>query len=336
MSMERGRRYPRRRKSGPLGGALVLGAVLLAGQPARAAGETGAERTCSVTDMVYDLRATLQRGSPALKRYMHELFKESAIGLPFEELRRAFAAERDPEVLEVLGAAIAARSSRESNPSFLRPVLERITFEREPEARAASVRALRGIGSVEAMAQLDGPRYDRLIRDASPEVRQAVTDNLLHEDAQVYFGHDRAVSEMAVAAAAAAEDPEVAAKLLSEVSMEQVGAGTVAQLVQQLRSEHEGVRAAAARALGGVPGPQAQGAREALLQLYRRDDSPLVRRAVLEGLVHLGLGQAAPVLESLRGVDPAMAGEIEAWKAVLALNLQEWHLVQREKQRLRP
>ena len=76
--------YPRRRKSGPLGGALVLGAVLLAGQPARAAGETGSERTCSVTDMVYDLRATLQRGSTALKRYMRELFKESAIGLPFE------------------------------------------------------------------------------------------------------------------------------------------------------------------------------------------------------------------------------------------------------------
>jgi hypothetical protein len=335
MSVRRGQRNQGRRSAGRLG-ALVLGAALLAGQPALAQGGAAPAGTCSVSDMVHDLRAALQRGSPALKSYMRELFKEASIGLPFEELRRAFAAEREPEVLEVLGAAIAARSSRESNPSYLRPVLERITFEPEAEARAASVRALRGIGSVGAMAQLDGPRYDRLIRDASPEVRQAVADNLLHENAQVYFGHDQAVSEMAVSAAVASEDPKVAAKLLSEVSMEQVGAETVTQLVQQLRSEHEGVRAAAALALGGVPGPQAQGAREALLHLYRRDDSPRVRRAVLEGLVHLGLGQAAPVLESLRGVDPAMAAEIEAWKSVLALNLQEWHLVQREKQRLRP
>jgi hypothetical protein len=58
--------------------------------------------------------------------------------------------------------------------------------------------------------------------------------------------------------------------------------------------------------------------------------------AILEALVQLGLGGARPLLESLRGVDPAMAPEIDAWLQVLGMNLQEWTILLREKQRLRP
>lgn len=317
-------------------GALVLSAALWASGPAQAQGRAPPERACTLPDMVHDLRSVLKHGSPALRRYMRQLFDQSSLSLPLEELVHAFGVERDPEVLEVLGAAIASRSSRMSDPTLIRPVVERIQSEREPAARAASVRALRGIGSVEAMSEVKGPQYDTLIRDHSPEVRQAVVGNLVHEDANVYFGHMASVSEMAVSTALNSPDPELTARLLSEVSMEQVSPKTVEQLSRQLRSDHVNVRAAAAKALGGVPGRSVAGAREDLLWLYRRDDNPQVRKAALEGLVRLGLGQALPLLESLRGVDPSMAAEIDAWQRALRLNLQEWHLIQREKQRLRP
>jgi hypothetical protein len=60
-----------------------------------------------------------------------------------------------------------------------------------------------------------------------------------------------------------------------------------------------------------------------------------VRKAALEGLARLGLSSARPQLESLRGVDAALDPEIDAWLRAMKLNLQEWELLLREKQRLR-
>jgi HEAT repeat protein len=177
--------------------------------------------------------------------------------------------------------------------------------------------------------------YEQLVRDSAPEVRQAVAENLVSESSQIYFGHDKNVSEMAVKVAAASKDPEVAAKLLGEVSMEKVGHETVEQLNRLLRSEEPGMRAAAAKALGGVPGAEAAGVRRSLVELFRGDKDPAVRKATLEALARLGQSSARPLLESLRGVDPAMDPEINAWLSAMKLNLQEWHLLLREKQRLR-
>ena len=72
----------------------------------------------------------------------------------------------------------------------------------------------------------------------------------------------------------------------------------------------------------------------ALLDSYQKARGAAVRRAVLEALVHLGMSTALPLLESLRGVDAALVPEIEQWRAALQSGLQEWSLVQREKQRL--
>jgi hypothetical protein len=71
------------------------------------------------------------------------------------------------------------------------------------------------------------------------------------------------------------------------------------------------------------------------MELYRGDKDPAVRKAVLEALARLGQSSARPLLESLRGVDAAMDAEIDAWLSAMKLNLQEWHLLLREKQKLR-
>ncbi|MFP2933372.1 HEAT repeat domain-containing protein, partial [Pyxidicoccus sp. 3LG] len=84
-----------------------------------------------------------------------------------------------------------------------------------------------------------------------------------------------------------------------------------------------------------VPGGEADGARRSLVELYRTDKDPAVRKAALQGLARLGQSSARPLLESLRGVDRGMDPEIDAWLSAMSLNLQEWELLLREKQRLR-
>ncbi|UQA60608.1 hypothetical protein [Polyangium aurulentum] len=306
---------------------LLVGAV----DPAARAPE---KAPCALPLMIDDLRAALQSGSPALQRYMKVLLKEAALSMPVEELRAAFEAERDPKVLEALGNALATRSSNATDPKLVKPILDRARHDSDPAARAAALRGLRGVGSVEMMEKNQGGSYAQFASDPSPEVRTAAVENLIHENGQVYFGHDRQVSEAAVKAAAACPDPALAAKLLSETSMEQVGPEAVKTLVEKLGSENAELRAGAARALGGVPAAQAETAKRALVERYRIEGEGAVRSAILEGLVHLGLGGAKPTLESLRSVDPQLAPEIDAWLRVLAMNLQEWSIILREKQRL--
>ncbi|QRN96405.1 HEAT repeat domain-containing protein [Archangium violaceum] len=292
--------------------------------------------TCSFTGMVDELRAALKSGSPAYRKYVKERLKVAARAMPADELLAIIQQERDPDTLEALGAALASKASFSEDATLLQPLLARAAGDAEPGLRAAAVRGLRGTGSVDVMAKNGGVvTYEQLIRDSAPEVRQAVVDNLVHESAKVYFGHDRTVSETAVNTALAAKDPEVAAKLLSEVSMEQVGHGTVEQLRQQLRSDNASLRGAAATALGGVPGAESTSVRDSLVELYRTDKDPAVRKAALRGIVRLGMGGALPTLESLRGVAPALDPEIDAWRTALGMNLQEWELLLREKERLR-
>src|SRR5689334_13281843 len=65
-------------------------------------------KSCALSDMVDGLRRALHRGSPALRRYARELLKESTLAIAPEQLHAAFARERDPQVIEALGAALAA------------------------------------------------------------------------------------------------------------------------------------------------------------------------------------------------------------------------------------
>lgn len=316
---------------------LVLALGLFGTTPALAVGEGQApiqQVECSVDSMINDVRLGLKKGSPAFKKYLKNFLKEAAPGIPFEQLRSAFEQERDPEMVEALGGALAARSSRNADPKQISPVLARINREGDPAAKAAAIRGLRGIGSVEAIGKVGGLSYAELLRDASPEVREAVVGNLIEENTKVYFGHDKAVSETAVTAALGSNDPKLAAKLLREVSMEKVGHETVQQLSQNLHNEDPTLREATIKALGGVPGSESATVRNSVLDLYRSDNDPQVRKAALESIARLGMGGSIATLESLRSVDPSMSKEIDAWITALKKGLQEWSLVEREKQRL--
>jgi hypothetical protein len=294
------------------------------------------QTTCSFTGMVQELRGALKTGTPAYRKYVLAQLKMAAKAMPAEELLGMVAQEREPDVLEALGAALVSKAGFVEDASLVQPLLQRAQGDADPNLRAAAVKGLRATGSVDLMAKNGNVvTYEQLIRDSSPAVREAVVGNLLEENAKVYFGHDKAVSETAVNTALASNDPELAAKLLREVSMEQVGSETVGKLKGQLRAENPTLRAASATALGGVPGSESTGATGSLVELYRNEKDPAVRKAALEGLVRLGMSGARPTLQSLRGVAPAMDPEIDAWLSALNLNLQEWSLLLREKQRIR-
>jgi DNA replication initiation complex subunit (GINS family) len=326
---------PRRRLGRAALLALGLGLLPAAGL---AQGEVALPKpvACTVEGMLEDVRTGLKEGSPAYRKYVRSRLKEAAKAMPPEALRAAVNQERDPAVLEVIGAALVTKASRDESPELIQPLLSRASQDSDPAVRAAAVKAMRATPSVEFMAKNGGVvSYEQLSRDASAEVRMAVAENLLAENKEVYFGHDKTVSETAISVAASTKDPAVAAKLLSEISLEQAGPEAVAKVTQQLRAEDAAQRAAAAKALGGVPGAQVEGVRGSLLELFRSDKDPAVRKAALEGLARLGQSGSRSLLESLRGVDPAMDPEIDAWLSAMKLNLQEWHLLLREKQRLR-
>lgn len=323
------------------------GRASTAGSTAASAPATQAQAqpaTCSLGNQLQSLRLALRRGSPALQRYLRRQLRELAPAMPESELRAAFEHEHDPALIEELSAALAARMARLSQPQALRAPLVRAQSDRDPEARAAALRGLRGTASVEAMASL-GVDYQELARDEAKVVRRAIVENLLAESAEVFHGHDRAVSEKAIAVALAlrsgkAADPAQAAQLLSKISTESIGHAAVHELLSILSaplSENPAeLRAAVVTALGGVPASEAAAVREALLAHYRHDKDRDVRRAVLEALCHLFMAAAIPIVESLRSVDSSLGPEITAWQRALASGLQEWALVLREKQHILP
>lgn len=302
-----------------------------------------AQKQCSIGAQIEALRAGLRRGSPALKRFLRQQLRELAPSVPLAELRAAFERERDPAVIEELSGALAARVGRLEEPESLRAPLDRAQRDPDPEARAAALRGLRGTASVETMGKLGSADYERLVRDPAPAVREAVVTNLLAESAEVYFGHDRAVSEKAIAVALAARsgpsaDPAAATRLLSQVSTESVGHQAVTELASLLDGPLDaagaGLRAAVVTALGGVPSGESAAVIDRLLTHYRKDAAPEVRRAILESLVRLRMAAASPLLDALRPVDRGQESEIAAWQQAIKSGLQEWTLLQREKQRI--
>lgn len=299
------------------------------------------QQQCSLAGQLDTLRAGLVRGSPALKKLLRRHLRELAPAIPESELRTALQHETDPAMVEELSGALAARMARLGEPGALRAPLQRAVSDPDPEARAAALRGLRGTATVEAMGKLGQVDYTKLVRDPSPVVRQAVLQNLLSENSQIYFGHDAAVSEKAIAVALAARsgpsaDPALAARLLSEISTESVGHGAVEELLSlldgPLDAGQAGLRAAAVTALGGVPGAEAAAVISRLTEQYRKDPAAEVRVAILESLVRLTMSGAPPLLESLRAVDTSLDAEIDAWLRALRSGLQEWSLLRREKQ----
>ncbi|NMO17458.1 HEAT repeat domain-containing protein [Pyxidicoccus fallax] len=287
--------------------------------------------TCSVEGLMDGIRRGLGSKSEAYRKYLRTLLRESAVTLPDAELRAAFERETDPVMLEHLAAALVARTERGADPEAMGVVARRILGERDASLRVASLRALRRTSGTENTGDL----YERLVRDASPEVREAAATNLIEDNLHVYSGHHGPAADRAVAAAAASSDPKVTARILDSVSTEHISAESADRIKSLLRSDDASVRAAAVNALGGVPSEQMAGARETLLAMYRDEPDTGVRKMLLQSIAQLGFAGAIPDLQRLRNVDPALAPEVDAWTRVLGMGLQEWSLILREKQRSR-
>jgi HEAT repeat protein len=312
----------------------LLFAVAIAATPALGDPPPPAEDApgmCAVDWMIEAAREGFSTGSPAYRTYLRALLKEAAPTMALDALLDAVATERDPALLEALGAALASRASYEENPALLERLFDRAAADADPALRAAAVRALRATGSVETMTALgDAVTYESLVRDPSPDVRAAVADNLVAENRDVYGGRDARVADAAVKAAAASPDPALAGRVLAEISMEQAGADALATLTRSLSADAPALRQGAALALGSAP-PGDGATRTALVERYQRDTDRGVRTAILQALARLGQSSAVPTLRSLRGIAPELDAEIDTWIDVLGLGLQEWHLILREK-----
>lgn len=286
--------------------------------------------SCSVEGLMDSIRRGLGSKSEAYKKYLRTLLRESAATLPDAELRAAFERETDPLMAEHLAAALVARTERGADPSAIKAVAKRAVEDRDPAVRAATVRSMRRTSALETT----GDMYERLVRDPSPEVRQEAATNIVEDIREVYAGFHGPASDAAVSAAAASTDPKVTAKILGNMDTQKIGADSASKLQSLLRSDSAEVRAAAATALGGVPAEQMASARESLLSMYRGERDAGVRKALLQGIAQLGFSSAVPELQRLRSVDPSLAPEIDTWIRVLSMDLPEWNLILRERQRL--
>jgi hypothetical protein len=288
---------------------------------------------CALDDVMAQLRAALAAPvapSPAYRRYLRELLREAAATLPEESLRTAFAFERDPAMLEELAAALAARTDRLGEPGPLRAVAARATDDPDAAIRAAATRALRNTSTLEHAPEA----YARLVADPAPEVRAAAAENLVVDNREVFGGAHGPAADTAVLAAAAAADPATAAHILRNVSTQAIGGTAARALHDLLAAPSAELRAAAATALGGVSASEAAAARNALLARFAAEREEAVRLAIIESIVRLGFAAALPDLDGLRALAPTLSTDIDEWRRVLELGLQEWSLLLREKRRL--
>lgn len=285
---------------------------------------------CSVEGLMDSIRRGLQSKSEAYKKYQRTLLREAAVTLPDNELRAAFERETDPVMAEHLAAALVARTERGADPEAIKAVAKRAVEERDPAVRAATVRSMRRTSALENT----GDMYEQLVRDASPEVRQEAATNIIEDIQNVYAGFHGPASDAAVSAAAASTDPKVTAKILGSMDTQKISAESAGSIQSLLRSDDAEVRKSAALALGGVPAEQMASARQSVLAMYRDETDVGVRKALLQSIAQLGFLGAVPELQRLRSIDPRLAPEVDTWIRVLNMDLQEWNLILREKQRL--
>lgn len=289
---------------------------------------------CDLTVLREELRKAT--ASPSYQHYMREQLRALVTPLAPESLWSLLVAEKEPKVLAVLAETWARRYARDPKAEIVERLVGHLQSEPEPALRATLVRALRYTGepSTELLGRsvLKGQDvYAMWVKDASPEVRQAVVENVRVEAAR-NFGRFQGVAEKAVSLAVEATDPKLKAELLTASSLEAVRAPAVATVRELLqKAEAPEVRAAAARALATGPVSQAPGSMKALADHYATEKTPKVRAALLESIARLGLGKAVPVLQQLRGVDASMQDEVDQWLALLASHPQTWSLLEKDR-----
>lgn len=309
------------------GGGVALSTVPPDAEPLKAV-------PCELSTLLDEYRKG--RASPAYRRYVREQLRGLVESLPAEVLWSRLVSERDADLLAVVAEAWVLRYTVKGDGAVLERLVDHLGQERDPALRATLVRALAHTG--DPSTELLGSRvlkgqdvYRDWVKDPSPEVRAAVVENF-REEAARNFGRYRGVAEKAVSLAAVAEDPATAAGLLTSTSIEAAGGAAVAKVRGLLQSsEAPEVRAAAARALATAPVSELSESLDALAARYTAEPERSVRSALLESISRLGLSQSVPVLQRLRGVDPALQAEVDGWLALLAARPQTWDLLDKAR-----
>ncbi|QRO03005.1 hypothetical protein JRI60_48310 [Archangium violaceum] len=276
------------------------------------------------------------KASPAYRRYVVEQLRGILEKQPPEQLWAKVEVEQDPEVLEALSALWVTRFNLTGERGVLERVVDKAARESDPRRRAVMVRSLRATGepASEVLARGESTRhaYRDWVKDAAPEVREAVVGNL-RDEAGRNFGRFQGVAEEAVALAREASDPGTAAGLLGASSIEAARTPAVDSVRELFQSaEHAEVRAAAAKALGTVSAEEAERTMRALTGRFATEPAREVRSAILESIARLGLSNAEPVLRKLKGVNGEMDEEIDTWLTLLSSRPQTWNLLLRDKE----
>lgn len=339
------------RDTGPVTTPAVAAAVTDAGTVSTSSGGTVADAAvavrpvppdadplktvpCELATLLAEYRAG--KASPAYRRYVREQLRGLVESLPEETHWSRLVAERDADSLALVAEAWVLRYALDGKPAVLERLVEHLGQERDAALRATLVRSLAHTG--EPSTELLGARvlkgrdvYRDWVKDPAPEVRSAVVENF-REEAARNFGRYQGVAERAVALAAVADDPATAAGLLTSTSIEAARGPSVARVRELLQSsEHPEVRAAAAKALATSPVSELSKSLDALAARHAVETDRSVRSALLESISRLGLSRAVPVLEKLRGVDPAMQAEVDGWLALLAERPQTWDLLDKAR-----
>ncbi len=270
----------------------------------------------------------------ALESYLREVLKDSVTSISAGELFAQLDKERRPRVVEALAEALLARFNATDDPTIIPELSKRISLEKDPAVRAALLRSFRT--TVEPSSKLlkeAGLPYESLVKDPSPEVRAAVVNNLA-QDNRPARGRDPDVTNASVSVALHSSDPAVTERLLGNVQLAYANRKSVDDVFDRLGASAPETRAGAAAALGTVGTSDRDRAMKALAAKYRDERAPVVKKAILQALVRIGFQGARPILVSLKGLDPALDSEIDAWLGALALNRTLWTTLLREKRRL--
>jgi hypothetical protein len=290
---------------------------------------------CELSTLVEEFRKAGR--SPAYRGYLRAQLQSIAETLPADELWSLLAAEKEPEVLQLLGETWTRRYGASHDVRILEKLVAHLSSRKEPTLRAALVRAFRH--TMQPSTELRGGAalkarhvYAAWVKDEAPEVRQAVVENV-QEEAARNIGYSRDVAESAVTLSEQTSDPKVKAALLTASSLKDARPLAVTRVRGMLqKGEHPDVRAAAAIALGTVETlEQIQSNTQALVEQYATETDRQVRIAILESIARLGLGKAVPVLQRLREVDASLHGEVDRWLALLASNPQTWSLLEKDR-----
>ena len=279
------------------------------------------------------IRRGLGSKSEAYKKYLRTLLRESAV----TAARRASSAppssgSTDPAMVEHLAAALVARTERGADPEAIRPSPQRALEERDPAVRAATVRALRRTSALENT----GDMYERLVRDPSPEVRAEAATNIVEDNLRGVRGLPRPRDGRRGGGRGRLLGPEGDREDAGGI----LDTGKVSADVGAARSSGccaaSPPRCARRRplALGGVPAEQMASARQAVLAMYRDERDPGVRKALLQSIAQLGFPARSPSSSGCAAWTPAWRPRSTRGFESLNLDLQEWNLILREKQRL--